>query len=177
MEEILDILNEKGEVIGTMSREDSETTNSIVRNAIVILLNPGGEIWIQKRAQTKKHYPGIWDVSAAGAIASGEDPLEAAQRELREEASIATALEFVEEFVNIFPNEDGTQQRTRLSHLYLGVTDQIPQPNEEVERFESYALSQLQKMCLKNPQDFVPSFLLEIEKGYNYFTEHKPYIL
>lgn len=45
------------------------------------------EILLQKRAATKQTWPNLYDISAAGHIDLGEDPLEAGIRETREEIS------------------------------------------------------------------------------------------
>jgi len=53
----------------------------------VFLVHPGGPLW-------KKKDLGAWSIPK-GEIASGEDPLEAALRELREETGISVTGEFV----------------------------------------------------------------------------------
>lgn len=106
----------------------------------------------------------MWDISACGAIASGEDPLQAAERETFEETGIKTRLEFVENFMNVFPGE-GAQTFRRLSYLYIGETDQQPVINEEVEEFRAVDYKELSIEIKQRPADFVPSFLMELEKA------------
>ena len=43
---------------------------------------------IQKRSDTKKTYPGLWDITCGGAVRAGESKEEAMQRELFEELGL-----------------------------------------------------------------------------------------
>lgn len=55
----------------------------------VCVFNQNGQILIQKRADSKDRYPGCWDLSAGGFAKSGENSVQAAIRELKEELGIA----------------------------------------------------------------------------------------
>ena len=48
----------------------------------------GREVLVQKRADTKQTWPGLYDISAAGHIDLGETPVEAAIRETKEEIGL-----------------------------------------------------------------------------------------
>ena len=43
---------------------------------------------MQKRSLLKESYPGCWDISSAGHLDAGEEPLQGAVRELKEELGI-----------------------------------------------------------------------------------------
>jgi isopentenyl-diphosphate delta-isomerase len=164
MSEMVDVVNESGMVVGTMSREESETLNHLIQNVIVFIFNSKGEVWIQKRPTTKKHFPGLWDVSACGAIFSGEAPDTAAERETVEETGIKLALSHAETFLNIFPGHDGQTFR-RLSHLYIGLSNEKPKENVEVDEFKAVPYKQLEKEVTKNPSQYVSSLLIELQKA------------
>lgn len=56
------------------------------------------EVLLQRRSASKKTWPGYYDISAAGHINFGETPLEAAQREAKEEVNldiVADALKLI----------------------------------------------------------------------------------
>lgn len=105
--EMIDVVDESGKVIDTMSLEETEHLNHLIQNVIVFIFNSKGEVWIQKRPMNKKHFPGLWDVSACGAVSSGESPNNAAKRETKEEMGISPKLKFAESFLNVFPGHDG----------------------------------------------------------------------
>lgn len=88
-EEILDLVNERDEVIGSMSRR--EIYEKGLRNFRVIhafLVNKAGKLWIPRRTAHKKICPNGLDFSVAGHVESGESYDEAFRRETREEIGI-----------------------------------------------------------------------------------------
>ena len=57
----------------------------------VLIFNEKGELLIQKRQETKKMFPGKWDLSAGGFVRSGEASLAAVLRETKEELGLSLA--------------------------------------------------------------------------------------
>jgi len=169
---MVDVVDENGKVIATMSREETEHLNHLIQNVIIFIFTPESKVWIQKRPMTKKHFPGLWDVSACGAVASGEEPDDAANRETLEETGVKTNLTHVESFLNVFPGHDNQTFR-RLSHLYIGIADEIPKENEEVDEFKAVPHEDLAKGVAKDPDRYVPSFLIELQKAVATFNKLK----
>lgn len=164
--EIIDIFDKEGIYIGSMARHEAERDNHVIQNVIVFVFNSLGKVWIQKRPnKPNKHYPGLWDVSACGAIHTGEEPLAAAKREQQEEMGFVSDLRYVETFMNTFPDEAGKNTRQRLSHLFIGESEELPQPNEEVDEFLATPYKELRQQVIDNPQYYIPSFLLELDKA------------
>ena len=97
MTEILDIVNEKDEVIGQKTRKEVHSSNLVHRGAHVFVFNSRSEILLQKRSLKKDKYPGFWG-DVAGHIDSGEGYEESARRELKEEIGIESKLEFLMKF-------------------------------------------------------------------------------
>lgn len=96
MEEYIDLVNEKDEVIGEEKRtivNKSGTKN--FRTVNVFFVNNKGEILIQHRSDNRRLFPGMWDFSAAGHIKHGEDYKEAAMRETKEELGVEVDLKEV----------------------------------------------------------------------------------
>lgn len=171
--EIIDVLNEDGEVINTISREEAERDNHITENVLIFIFNSLGKVWVQLRPKTKNHYPGMWDISACGGVLSTESHEEAAKRETFEEMGFDAELHHVESFLNVFPGEPG-EIRKRLSHLYVGISDEEPQTNEEVDEFKAWDPSELRTDVLANEETYVPSFIVELDKaveGYRNLVE------
>lgn len=87
--EWLDLVNERDEVIGRLTREQiyaEGRQNFRVVNAFVV--NHCGELWIPRRTMTKRLFPGGLDLSVGGHVQSGEDDLTAFRRETREELNL-----------------------------------------------------------------------------------------
>jgi len=161
---MIDILDEAGQVVGTIPREEAERDNHITENVLVFVFNSLGKVWAQLRPMTKNHYPGRWDISACGGVLSGEKPEEAAVRETSQETSLEVELTYVESFINVFPGDNG-EERRRLSHLFVGVSDEQPQTNEEVDKFKVWPPDKLRKDIQDKPEKYVPSFLAELDKA------------
>lgn len=90
--EYLDIVDENGKPTGkTISREEAHAKGIMHRTAHVWIIRPTGdgyEVLLQKRSENKESFPGMYDTSSAGHIIAGDDPLESALRELKEELGI-----------------------------------------------------------------------------------------
>lgn len=163
-QEIIDVLNDGGEVIDTISREEAERDNRITENVLIFVFNSKGEVWVQLRPKTKNHYPGVWDISACGGVMREETHEQAAKRETKEEMGLDLGLKYLESFLNIFPGDSG-EERKRLSHLYIGISDEIPEQNDEVDEFKIWDPAKLRTDVLKNPNNYVPSFIVELDKA------------
>jgi len=87
-EEIVVIVDEQNQAIGAVARKIMRQQRLIHRASYILVFNPQGELFIQKRSQSKDIYPGYWDLAAGGVVLAGESYEESASRELREELGI-----------------------------------------------------------------------------------------
>lgn len=60
--------------------------------AHVCLITDDGRMLIQKRAEHKGAWGGLWDITAGGSVLAGENTAEGAERELLEELGISAPL-------------------------------------------------------------------------------------
>ncbi|MBX4190741.1 NUDIX domain-containing protein [Candidatus Saccharibacteria bacterium] len=168
--ELVGYYGKNSKLIGHCTREESELKNYTIANVIIFIFNSSGQVWLQKRSKNKKHYPGLFDTSACGAIAYGEKPAVAAQREQKEEMGFNCKLHFTRRFLNSFPDETNSLTRTRLSYIYVGISDDQPITNHEVEEFASFPYEEIYLESIKHPKKFVPSMSKELAiaiKKYN----------
>ena len=85
MAEIWDLYDSHGDKTGkTMVRGESIPAGLYHIGVHIWPINDKGEFLIQRRSLTVQWKPGIWAVTGGSAV-SGEEPLAAARRELREE--------------------------------------------------------------------------------------------
>ena len=89
MDEFIDILTAEGAPTGrTALKSEAHKNGWFHATAHIWLFTSDKKILLQKRALTKKVFPGIWDISVAGHIGAGEGVLEGAKREIFEEIGL-----------------------------------------------------------------------------------------
>ena len=71
MTELVDIIDNSGKIIGTISREDAYKNDCALQVSGVLVFRSSGELILQRRGKNKK-YPLCYDYSAAGHVLSGE---------------------------------------------------------------------------------------------------------
>src|ERR1035438_8106899 len=97
--EMVNILDDNGKLLASITREEAERDNHTTENVLIFIFNSVGKVWAQLRAKNKNHYPSMWDISACGGITSGEAVDVAAKREAFEETGIDLDLHHVESFL------------------------------------------------------------------------------
>ena len=86
--EILDILDKKGNIIGSKERKEIYKDGDIHRTVHIWIINDNNELLVQKRSPKKDTFPNLWAISTAGHVISGETSIFAALRELKEELNL-----------------------------------------------------------------------------------------
>ncbi len=88
--ELIDVLDENGVKTGEiMPRNEIHKKGLWHRSIVVAIINDNNEILLQQRAEEKEKNAGMWDISVAGHISTGQDALSAATREINEEVNIS----------------------------------------------------------------------------------------
>jgi len=89
MDEFIDILTAEGLPTGnTALKSEAHKKGWFHATAHIWFFTSDHQILLQKRALTKKVFPGIWDISVAGHIGAGEKILQGAKREILEEIGL-----------------------------------------------------------------------------------------
>ncbi|KGL63065.1 NUDIX hydrolase [Polaribacter sp. Hel1_85] len=89
MDELIDILTPEGKPTGKTALKSEAHKNGWFHATVHIWLFTSDEkILLQKRALSKKVFPGLWDISVAGHIGAGETVLSSAKREVFEEIGL-----------------------------------------------------------------------------------------
>lgn len=143
MDELLDLVNEKDEVIGEVWKSKANSQKGVLhREILVYIFNSQGQLLLQQRSFNKKVYPGSWEESCAGHIGKGEDPGKAAHRELKEELGFETKLKFVGKTLVTLPNE------THFAYCYTGKynDEEIKPLEEEVARVKFVNEDEMEKL-------------------------------
>lgn len=97
MEERFDLVTPEGVLTGVSKRRDDVHRDGDWHvSAHVWIVTPDDRVLLQRRAEGKENHPGLWDVSVAGHLSSGERAVDAAVRECREEIGLALEPEELE---------------------------------------------------------------------------------
>ena len=84
--ELIDVLDSNGNKLGiAKDKKDIYKDGDFHKSVHVWIINDNNEILVQKRNPKKETFPGLWAISVAGHVRSGEDSYEAAIREVKEE--------------------------------------------------------------------------------------------
>lgn len=114
MEEILDLVNKKDEIIGEIKKSIANQNPRLIHREIAVMItNTEKQILMQQRSFDKKVYPGAWDI-VCGHVGKGEDPRKAAKRELEEEVGLKLELQYIDKKLFNLPNE------TYFCYLFSG---------------------------------------------------------
>ncbi len=89
MKEYFDVLDENGNLTGLKKLRNEVHRDGDWHKAVHIwIINENGEILLQRRCATKDSNPNMLDISCAGHLKSGDNSLDGALRELKEELNI-----------------------------------------------------------------------------------------
>jgi len=92
-EELFPIVNEDGEVQGSITRGKAHDGCKVLHPVVHLhLFNSKGELYLQKRPAWKDIQPNRWDTACGGHVDFGEDIATALKREVREELGVSNYI-------------------------------------------------------------------------------------
>jgi isopentenyldiphosphate isomerase len=92
IDELIDAVNDRDEVIGVYPRSEIYAQQLRHRIAHVFLLDASGNIGLARRSKEVKFCPDHWCSTAAGHVSAGETYVDAALREMQEEIGVTVPL-------------------------------------------------------------------------------------
>ncbi|WP_432477283.1 NUDIX hydrolase [Nocardioides sp. GXQ0305] len=87
-DEVVALYDAAGRPAGTATRAQVRARNLTHAATAVVVRDRLGRVHVHRRTTTKDLYPGRHDFAAGGVVAAGEDPRDAASRELEEELGV-----------------------------------------------------------------------------------------
>ena len=160
--EMMDIVNEKDQVIGKALKKEIYDKLLTHRIAHIFIFNKKGEILLQLRSRKMNFCPLHWSHAVGGHVRAGESFKEAALRELHEELGIDTKIDFL--YKDIYKDKRGhTKILTTFKAMFNGP---FKINSKEVERVEFFSLNKIEEM-IKNGDKFHPELLFLLRKHFN----------
>ena len=178
--ELLDVVDENGIPTGeTVERSIAHAKGIRHRTSHVWLLRRRSkcvEVLLQKRSDNKDSFPGKFDTSSAGHIQAGDEPLESALRELKEELGISATPEqlhfagtFPISFAKEFHGKMFRDEEIAFVYIYQEPvnTAELVLQTEEVEEVQWFDLEEVYEQCGKRREIFcVPALGLGVVRRY-----------
>lgn len=125
MEELFDVINEKGQYTGKVETREKCHKEGIWHKAVVVfIINSKGQVLLQKRSASKKLWPNTWDISAGGHVLAGEFGFQAIIRECKEELGIELKQKDITFIGSVFSsNIKGEIVNNHLNEYYIANMD------------------------------------------------------
>lgn len=161
-QEFFDVVDENDNVIG--HRPGSECLKlGILHRAIAVFLFDGRDlVYLQRRADRMKWYPGHWTISVTGHVSSGETYEQAAKREVREELGLDCELaRVIKVKTPVWPY--GSETEREFIAIFEG---KVSSPkiilSDESKGGEFVRFEELVKMTKEEPEKLTPDTLLAL---------------
>lgn len=127
LEEEIDILDESGNKTGESKTYDEVHSQGLLHLCVhVWVINSKKQILLQQRSKYVRVYQGYWNSAASGHVTSGQNSLEAAQKETREELGLDLPPELFKFLCTIKENyisNKGTFIENALNDIYIVNSD------------------------------------------------------
>lgn len=154
--DIFDVVDEQDRVIAQCPRAEVHARGLLHRATHIWIWNAQGQFLLQKRSAHKDRFPNTWTSSVSGHVDSGENYLQAAQREIQEEAGIHEPVE-LQEIAYIHPCAETEQEFVRLYKItHEGPFLAHPQ---EITELRWVSPAEMEDLLVKTPGDFSPSLV------------------
>lgn len=161
--EYLDVLNERGEKTGERKlRSEVHRDGDWHRAVHMWLINPEGELLIQKRSPHKYTHPNKWAGSVAGHISAGDSSQVTAVREMGEELGVSVNADDLTLITTITKQSilnEGAVINSEFVDIYLLNIDldlsTVKLQEEEVSEVKFVEVAELKRLIVERADEFV----------------------
>lgn len=159
--EMVDIVNEKNEVIGSCSKEEAHKKGLLHRTVIAEIFNSKGE-WLLVKQTPHKQEPGKYVSPMGGHVQSKESLYKTLSRELLEETGIRHyKSRFKGKFIYNVPIRDHIENHYYI--VYEIISDDPIKLSDELCEEKWFTKPELKKAIKKTPEKFGKSFFAVID--------------
>lgn len=165
MQEFVVLVNEDDQNVGLMEKMEAHEKGLLHRAFSVLVMNPKGEMLLQKRALSKYHCGGLWTNACCSHPRENETLNAAATRRLQEELGAVYPVKKLYSFIYKAQLDHGLTEH-ELDHVFLAQAEELPtQFNpEEVAEVKWIGLQELEYSMLQKPEDYTPWFRIIFPK-------------
>ncbi len=162
-EEILVLVDDNDNQIGTDTRGNCHTGNGKRHRAYTVFLFHEGKLLLQQRSRKKLLWPGAWDVSFTSHVFPGETYAQAASRKALQELNARVGdLTDVYSFVYFAPQ--GKNAENEFCRLLVGRFDGRATPNpDEIMALRWATIREVAADLAAHPDSYTPWFRLSFE--------------
>ena len=162
-EEILVLVDERDNQIGTDTRENCHSGSGRRHRAYTVFLFHEGKLLLQQRNAKKLLWPGAWDVSFTSHVYPGETYGQAASRKGLQELNARVGnLTDVHSFVYFAPQ--GKNAENEFCRVLVGSFDGRITPNpDEIMAVRWATVREVAEDLAANPDSYTPWFRLSFE--------------
>ena len=154
-EELLILVDENDNATGHLNKMEVHLSGLLHRAFSVFIFNSKGQLLLQQRAEHKYHSGGLWTNTCCSHPNAGETLDNAVKRRLKQEMGIEFSdSKFIFNF-RYKVDFIGGLTENEIDHVYFGVTDKLPFPNQqEVKNWKYVDMYDLQLQLLLNPERY-----------------------
>lgn len=161
-DELIDICDESNNLTNIQKvKSEAHRDGLWHRAAHIWIYNPKGEILLQLRAKEKRLYPDMWDVSVAGHVSAGEDPISSGLREIEEEIGLKIKQEDLQ-FFNIRKTEERYKDIKNNEFFYVyfftfdGDIEKLKLQDTEVQKIQFFSVSKIEEELKIKTEKYAP---------------------
>ena len=153
------MVDSDGSVIGKATRKECHSGSKLLHPVIHLhVFNDAGDLFLQKRSESKDIQPGKWDTAVGGHVDWGETVEDALRREAMEELGI---IGFTPQLVTCYEFESEIERE--LIHTYKTTYNGVILPNkDEIEEGRFWTLAEVKAGMGKGI--FTPNFEGELDR-------------
>lgn len=157
--EMMDIVNENDEVVGTASKDQIYAQKHMHRIAHVLVFDSMDRLLLQKRSADHVYCPSHWSTSVGGHVQAGESYIDGAMREYLEELGTSSHLEHIgtDRF-------DGDQGITKFLGTYKTTCEEpFNLDTNDIDSVEFFTLDEVRSM-LESGEPFHPELMFILDR-------------
>nr|WP_319543998.1 NUDIX domain-containing protein [uncultured Pseudodesulfovibrio sp.] len=158
----IEVVDDKNRPLAVLAKSAVHRQLLKHRSVQILVLNPDGKIFLQKRNSKKQFFPGRWDISARTHLLAGESTYDAGLRALKENLNMEV------EHLHLL-NELPAGPETGFEHVTLYTVPKniypiVPNPDEVSEGFY-YSQEELTCLVKEFKELLTPNLVLLWETG------------